>query len=91
MHLSVFISEYIYFGVIIQSSIYFLINLREKIEFNEIREGQLGKWFFIKDLNTISLAPDIKAIKFKLWTKFNCKNVLLEKSYSNKMTIRSKG
>ena len=46
--------------------IYFLINLREKIDFNEIKEGQLGKWYLIKDLNTISLAPDIKAIKFKL-------------------------
>ena len=45
---------------------YFLIKLRKKAKFNDIKEGQIGKWFYINDLDTIKLAPDIKAIKSKL-------------------------
>ena len=43
--------------------IYFLIELKKKESFNNINEGQIGKWVNKNELDIISIAPDIRAVK----------------------------
>lgn len=43
--------------------IFFLIELKKKESFKIINEGQKGKWFEKHELNYISIAPDISAVK----------------------------
>ena len=43
--------------------IYFLIELKKKESFNNINEGQIGKWFNKNELDIISIAPDVRAVK----------------------------
>ena len=46
--------------------IFFLIELKKKESFKNVNEGQKGKWFEKKDLDVISIAPDIRAVKIFL-------------------------
>ena len=46
--------------------IFFLIELNKKECFKKVNEGQKGKWFEKKDLDIISIAPDIRAVKILL-------------------------
>lgn len=43
--------------------IYFLVKMNKKEIFSNINEGQKGNWFNKIDLDHISIAPDIKAVK----------------------------
>lgn len=43
--------------------IFFLVELLKKEKFTNIKEGQGGSWFSKLDLNFISIAPDIRAVK----------------------------
>ena len=43
--------------------IFFLVELSRKISFNNINEGQLGKWFNRKSLDLIPIGPDVNAVK----------------------------
>ena len=43
--------------------IYFLVELSKKLSFNNINEGQLGKWFNKYDLQSIPIAPDVNAVR----------------------------
>ena len=46
--------------------IFFLIELKKKESFKNVNEGQKGKWFDKNDLDIISIAPDIRAVKILL-------------------------
>ena len=46
--------------------IFFLIELKIKESFKIVNEGQKGEWFEKKDLDVISIAPDIRAVKIFL-------------------------
>jgi len=43
--------------------IFFLVELSRKISFNNINEGQSGKWFNRKSLDLIPIGPDVNAVK----------------------------
>jgi hypothetical protein len=43
-----------------------LIELKKKESFKNVNEGQEGKWFDKNDLDIISIAPDIRAVKILL-------------------------
>ena len=43
--------------------IFFLVELSRKISFNNINEGQSGKWFNRKSLDIIPIGPDVNAVK----------------------------
>lgn len=43
--------------------IFFLVKLSKKEKFIHINEGQKGSWFRKLDLDLISIAPDIRAVK----------------------------
>ena len=42
---------------------YFLVEMKQKEIFSNINEGQKGNWFNKIDLDLISIAPDIRAVK----------------------------
>ena len=43
--------------------IYFMVEMTKKNHFNNVKEGQKGKWFNKFDLEIIPIAPDIRAVK----------------------------
>ena len=43
--------------------IYFMVEMTIKNHFKNVNEGQKGKWFEKDNLDIISLAPDVKAVK----------------------------
>ena len=43
--------------------IFFLVELSKKMSFNNINEGQSGKWFNRKSLDLIPIGPDVNAVK----------------------------
>ena len=46
--------------------IYFMVEMSKKESFSKPNEGQKGNWFSKADLNLISIAPDIRAVKYLL-------------------------
>ena len=46
--------------------IFFLVELSKEESFNNINEGQSGKWFNRNDLDLIPISPDVNAVKYLL-------------------------
>ena len=43
--------------------IYFMVEMTIINHFNNVKEGQKGKWFEKDNIDIISIAPDVKAVK----------------------------
>jgi len=46
--------------------IYFMVEMTEKIHFNNVKEGQKGEWMGKNKLNIVPIAPDIREVKHLL-------------------------